>query len=137
MSNPRGRQPERVEYMRRFQLRRYGLTTDQYEALEAESGGLCSICRRPESATRNGKVRNLCIDHDHSCCPGTPACGQCVRGLLCNGCNRGIGYFNDRADLFLAALRYLGKDRPWPPLIHSTPISSAVMSWSPSSTRAA
>lgn len=34
----------------------------------------CEVC---------GTHDNLCIDHDHDCCPGKYTCGKCVRGVLC------------------------------------------------------
>lgn len=42
---------------------------------------------------------NLCVDHDHV--TGT------VRGLLCNGCNHGIGKLGDNAEGVRRALAYL------------------------------
>jgi hypothetical protein len=44
-------------------------------------GGRCGICG---SATAD-----LCLDHDHTCCPGNgySAWGRCYRGLPCQPCN--------------------------------------------------
>lgn len=38
---------------------------------------------------------NFLIDHNHQCCSGRNSCGKCVRGLLCAGCNTGIGFLQD------------------------------------------
>ncbi len=56
------------------------------EFLEMSKDG-CQICGyKPE--------RNLQMDHDHSCCPaGSPTCGKCVRGVVCNKCNQNVGRF--------------------------------------------
>lgn len=70
--------------------RQYGIGADWYDALLAEQGGGCAVCQRPESGP------SLAIDHDHACCP-TPkrSCGRCVRGLLCEDCNRALGMLGD------------------------------------------
>lgn len=76
--------PEGQEATRRRGLRRlYGLTLAEYDNMLAAQHGCCAICRRPQSDFK----RKLCVDHDHSCCPGVRSCGKCVRGLLCAGCN--------------------------------------------------
>lgn len=65
------------------------------------SGYPCDICSESLSVT------NINIDHDHSCCPGQQTCGDCVRGLLCRACNRGLGSFKDQVDLVENAIKYL------------------------------
>lgn len=59
----------------------------------------CYIC-----GSTQGKI---CIDHDHTCCPGQSSCGKCVRGVLCMKCNHAIGLFNDKTDLMKRAVDYL------------------------------
>jgi len=83
-------------------IRDYGITADDYEALLEQQGNVCKICHRPE---RNGK--QLSIDHDHTCCPGRKSCGGCIRGLLCNRCNMGIGYLGEDLDRLQSAIDYL------------------------------
>ncbi len=76
------------KYLRRAHLKRkYGITLEEYELLFEVAGGKCAICLRSETARRKGKLRTLCVDHDH-------ATGA-VRGLLCTSCNRAIGYLGD------------------------------------------
>jgi hypothetical protein len=73
--------------------RRYGITLKQYEILLEAQNGVCAICRRPP-----GKYR-LCVDHDH-------VTGR-VRGLLCQTCNRWLGYveIGDRLERTVEYLR--------------------------------
>lgn len=51
----------------------------------------CMICAEPETKTTMGEVNNLSQDHDHNCCPrGGRSCGKCLRGFLCDACNRAL-----------------------------------------------
>jgi Recombination endonuclease VII len=78
---------------RRAQLRRYGISLAEYDALLEKQGGACAICRkRPKG--------RLCVDHCH-------VTGM-VRGLLCNECNGALGYLKDDQASLVAALAYLG-----------------------------
>lgn len=77
-------------------LGKYGLTPEQYEAMLAEQEGRCAGCRRPFSATPY-------IDHCH-------ASGR-VRGLLCNGCNKALGFAEDDPDRLRALARYVEAKR--------------------------
>lgn len=93
---------------RKALLTRYGLTQDGYDALLADQGGGCAICGSTEPKTHHGKWH---IDHDHGCCPARDqrTCGKCVRGLLCQQCNLGLGHFEDDPAHLEAAIRYLRK----------------------------
>ncbi len=89
-------------YMRAQNLKRnYGLTVEQFEIMLGEQGGCCLICKTPEDSIdpRTGKTRNLAVDHCHTT-------GK-VRGLLCAGCNNGLGCFKDDTNRIVAALEYL------------------------------
>lgn len=87
-------------------LGRFGLTRITYEALLAQQGGVCAICRGPQW----GNSTKFAVDHDHTCCPEQRSCGACVRGLLCNGCNSALGMMKDRPDLLRRAATYLEGD---------------------------
>lgn len=54
-------------------------------------------------------TKNLNVDHDHECCPGQQTCGECIRGLLCRACNRGIGSFSESVDNLNVAVGYLSE----------------------------
>jgi len=83
------------------QLTNYGMNRIEWDALFVSQGSACAICRSTEGG--NGWH----TDHDHSCCPLRKSCGKCVRGILCNGCNTGIGLLQDSAEILTAAAAYL------------------------------
>lgn len=78
----------------RRNIRKYGLSIEQYEAMYKAQNGVCAICGR-----LNVAGRRLAVDHDHKT-------GQ-VRGLLCSGCNTGLGKFQDRIEILKAMIAYL------------------------------
>jgi hypothetical protein len=88
-------------------LQRFHITHDDYEALLKLQGGVCALCKQPETSRNGYGLKRLSIDHDHKCCPGRGSCGQCIRALLCTKCNQGLGYFDDDPDLLEAAAAYL------------------------------
>lgn len=77
---------------------KYGIPHGTYAELLAQQGGGCAICGTPEQAGKS-----LHVDHDHKT--------SRVRGLLCDLCNRGIGYFADDPTRLRAAAEYLGRAR--------------------------
>jgi hypothetical protein len=88
---------ERVAYNSRIRrLREFGLTPDDYRQMLANQDGRCAICRLPAEENRHGV---LCIDH----CAVTNQ----VRGLLCDSCNLGIGYFLDSPTYLRRAALYV------------------------------
>jgi hypothetical protein len=101
------RYQENPERQRRAQIKHlYGITADEYCELLDRQNGACAICGHLAASTFE-----LAVDHDHSCCPAKKkACGKCVRGLLCDRCNRGIGYFRDDPQVMQRAVWYLGGD---------------------------
>lgn len=88
--NPEIRQREK----RRARLRKYGLTTAQFDFMVAKQGGKCKICK---------KARKLVVDHCHDT-------GK-VRGLLCSPCNLGLGSFKDDPDALREAASYIEESR--------------------------
>jgi len=86
-------------------LRRYyGMRIEQFEAMLAAQNGVCWICKKPETVTKNGRVVSLSVDHCHDT--------HKIRGLLCKACNSGIGHFYHTPELLLSAVQYLEFFRP-------------------------
>ncbi|WP_409331143.1 endonuclease VII domain-containing protein [Trujillonella humicola] len=92
----------RLAERRAYLVRTYGITWQEYDALLAKQGGGCAICGGPP-----GERYSLHVDHDHACCSGSRSCGACIRGLLCHGCNSGLGSFRDDRARLEAAVAYL------------------------------
>lgn len=88
-----------------LELKRFSMTIDDFNIMFESQNGVCAICRKAEDG------RRLSIDHDHSCCPGRKSCGKCVRSLLCNNCNNGIGRFFDDAENLRRAAGYIERFR--------------------------
>lgn len=91
-SKSRKRNRDPVE-AKRNNLRRYGLTLEDFNNLVKKQNGCCAICREP--------CPNLHVDHCHLSFRN--------RGLLCTSCNKALGFFKDRIDLLEAAIEYLRK----------------------------
>lgn len=71
---------------------RYGISLEHHKEMADSQQGKCAICVVPFERTPH-------VDHCH-------ATGV-VRGLLCDRCNRGIGYFADSPERLQAASDYL------------------------------
>lgn len=71
----------------------HGLSVE--EAREFRRGKVCAIC---------GSVDMLVVDHCHET-------GQ-IRDVLCDGCNRGLGGFQDDPVRLAAAIEYLKLHQP-------------------------
>jgi len=66
-----------------------------YDAMYDAQGGACAVCGRTDEP--------LNVDHCHSSLK--------IRGLLCDRCNRGLGYFADKPELLRNAATYLEASR--------------------------
>jgi len=71
---------------------RFGLTPEQWDQMLAEQDGCCYLCSEPLDTENRRRIH---VDHDHSCCRGDKTCGNCIRGLACDPCNKGIGMFGE------------------------------------------
>lgn len=89
--------PEKLRHHKRAEhLKSYGLKTEDYNIMSVCQGHVCAICGNP-----NLRGQNLCVDHDHK--TNEP------RGLLCNNCNLGLGFFADSPVHLTNAISYLNK----------------------------
>lgn len=66
-------------------LYHYDITPEEYDLMLFRQGGVCAICKQPETAfdKRILPIRSLAVDHDHE--------NGNVRGLLCGKCNFLLG----------------------------------------------
>lgn len=83
------------EKTRNSWLKRYRLTTEDYQGMLDKQKGRCAICGTDDL----GKFRHFCVDHCHET-------GK-VRGLLCHTCNRALGLFKDNSEILRKAVNYL------------------------------
>lgn len=85
--------------------REFDITLEEYEAMLAEQGGRCFICRKKPAK------RRLAVDHDHNI--EHRGIRQSVRGLLCRNCNEYLGHIGDDYDVGDRIQIYLGRRRPF------------------------
>jgi len=78
--------------------RTYGLSLKEYESMLELQNNKCKICRTDQSKLK----KKMYVDHNHKT--------KTVRGLLCDRCNRGLGYFLDSIVLLRNAIEYLDKE---------------------------
>lgn len=86
---------------KKFIVRRYGITHDEYYEMLNQQNGVCKICGSEDNNSERCSSNKLFIDHCHST-------GK-VRGLLCHKCNQALGYFNDDTDRLQKAIEYLNQ----------------------------
>lgn len=70
--------------------KQYGLTIEEYHAMISSQAQKCKIC---------DGLKSLVIDHDHET--------KKIRGLLCQDCNKGLGFFKDSKTFLQSAIKYL------------------------------
>jgi len=78
----------------------YRMTEAQFNELWAQQDGKCGVCS-VEMLPKGRHGHSVAIDHNHE----TGA----VRGLLCRGCNNGIGCLQDSPEILKAAAQYLSE----------------------------
>ena len=85
-------------------VKRYGISIERFNEMLTLQDSKCAICK--------GKfweeVSSPHIDHDHSCCnEQMRSCGECVRDLLCRGCNQLLGVSHEDTKILKAAIAYI------------------------------
>jgi len=81
-----------TQHARRYKLmHRYGMSLEEFGLRLEQQQGVCAICRRT--------FDKLCIDHCHHT-------GK-LRGLLCHGCNAGLGFYEDNPAFMIRSAAYL------------------------------
>lgn len=70
---------------------RLGISRQEWDWLHAQQEERCALCGEPEN-----KNSRLSLDHDHSCHGPGRSCKKCIRGLLCDLCNRMLGLVEQR-----------------------------------------
>lgn len=76
---------------------KFGITLDDYNKMFEDQKGCCKTCNRHQTILSKGLV----VDHCHKT-------GK-VRGLLCDYCNRLLGNYENKPELFISFNIYLGK----------------------------
>ena len=84
---------------RRGVVAKYGLTIEEYDAMVAAAGGVCEICKQPETKLFRGKTRALSVDHCHT--------SLSVRGILCDDCNTTLGKMGESVERLQAMIDYI------------------------------
>ena len=88
--------PEQVKrWFKRHKWKKKGLSPDMIEQTISTHNNLCDLCGEPSDS--------LVVDHCHTT--------KMFRGLLCNGCNIGLGHFRDNPLILSKAITYLKKHR--------------------------
>jgi hypothetical protein len=71
---------------------RYGITRKEYLEILNKQNNKCAICGKP----RQNHSRNFALDHNHKT-------GK-IRGIVCDGCNYGIGFLENHIDEYIKYL---------------------------------
>lgn len=77
-----------------WDLKKYGLTFEEYLEQLVRQGERCAICR-----TKDPGLKGFAVDHDHK--------SGSVRGLLCGRCNTALGSFKEDPNLLKVAALYV------------------------------
>ena len=63
---------------------RFRVTPEQLRDVLIAQDFRCGLCRKEFGDFKPH------VDHDHACCQPQRGCGKCIRGYLCDNCNRRV-----------------------------------------------
>lgn len=92
----------KLGYKRRWLFYKYGLDSGDYENMLVAQNYKCAICGTSNprgEGVESDKELSFSVDHNHKT--------KKVRGLLCNLCNRALGFFQDDPSIVQKAAEYL------------------------------
>lgn len=79
--------------------RKYNIDLETWELILFKQNNLCKICGL--------NSKRFVVDHDHSCCNKEKTCGKCIRGIICENCNRAIGLVKESSQTLINMINYL------------------------------
>jgi hypothetical protein len=82
---------------------KYKITLEHYNKVLEQQNGVCAICKNHETARNQFGIRFLSVDHNHKT--------NKIRGLLCDRCNRMIGFAQENSENLIAGAIYLEKHK--------------------------
>ena len=100
------KQDAHIKYQEKVSMStKYKFTRLQFNEMLKQQNYVCKICGNPETAiTKKGKIRSLSVDHCHTAEKNGITK---IRGILCHGCNQGLGAFRDNPQYLRLAADYL------------------------------
>ena len=82
--------------------RSYSLSEAEYDAIARSQNYLCAVCHEQNpNDPRTGEPKPLAVDHNHR--------SGSNRALLCDRCNKVLGFVKDSQELLLRLLEYVRK----------------------------
>ena len=100
----------RVEYARKYRKEnpektmntnlkvKYGITRQEYLNILNKQNYKCAICGKPQEE----HSRNFSLDHNHKT--------NKIRGIVCDGCNYGIGFMEKYFEIYAKYLKEYDQD---------------------------
>lgn len=100
LKNSESRLAHRHKMQRKSLLKKFGITSEEYDEMLSAQNGVCACCGNPETVVghRSTLPRLLAVDHDHQT-------GK-VRALLCGNCNTSLGRMGESPERIEKLLQY-------------------------------